>query len=678
MKKLLYLFLALITACSSPQTKKETVSSATFIDNASIAAAIDSAKILNPHGNYDLLEKGMQHAASLWRQEDGTPSEFIRFMAHNYIADPDKRKVIFRKISNYMESLNGNFNEITIGLKKVLDESAGDIDEIDRMFGTYSVGSHISDDFYSNRIAFLIALNFPYFTLAEKEELGPKWSREEWAMARLGDMFVSRVPASLNQKVNEAVGNAEMYIAEYNICMGHLLTDDGRKLFPEDMVLLSHWNLRDELKADYADRENGPAKQDMIYKVMERIINQDIPKAVINNPGYDWAPFSNRVTRNGSPVEAASEPDTRYSHIVDIFRAMKETDQYNPEANTEILRKFSVEMEISQDEVESLFDSYLSSPQLTRLGTLIKKRLGRDLKPYDIWYNGFETRSSFPENILTAKTSALYPSPEAFRKRIPELLEKLGWSQDRAKYFAEKIVVDPARGSGHAWGAAMKGSPAHLRTRISENGMDYKGYNIAVHEFGHTVEQTISLYDVDNYMMSGVPNTAITEALAFVFQSRDLMLLGLKDTNPEKENMETLASAWALMEIMGVGMVDMKAWKWLYANPDATPTQLKESIKSIAVETWNKYFAPVIGVKDSPILAIYSHMVDSPLYLANYSYGHIVQFQLEEYLKGKSFPNEIDRIYSQGRLTPQQWMIGATGGKISTQPILNALDKILK
>ena len=35
--------------------------------------------------------------------------------------------------------------------------------------------------------------------------------------------------------------------------MGHLLTDDGRRLFPEDMVLLSHWNLRDELKSNYAD-----------------------------------------------------------------------------------------------------------------------------------------------------------------------------------------------------------------------------------------------------------------------------------------------------------------------------------------------------------------------------------------------------------------------------------------
>jgi hypothetical protein len=261
---------------------------------------------------------------------------------------------------------------------------------------------------------------------------------------------------------------------------------------------------------------------------------------------------------------------------------------------------------------------------------------------------------------------------------MPVMLKKLGWSTERAQYLSGKIVVDPARGSGHAAGAAMKGAVAHLRTRIGEKGMDYKGYSIAVHEFGHNIEQTISLYDVDNYMMSGVPNTAITEALAYVFQDRDLFLLDMKDNNPEKKKMETLDAAWALMEIMGVGMVEMKAWKWLYENPGATPSQLKESIINIAAGTWNKYFAPVIGITDSPILAIYSHMIEVPLYLPNYSYGHIVQFQLEEFLKGKKLTDEIDRIFKQGRLTPQQWMIGAVGSKISAQSILNALDEVLK
>ena len=679
MKKLLFYFLlALLSACSTREPGKNLVKPAAVINETTIKALIDTVKTAQPASDVRLLEKGIKHAASLWRQDDGTPEVFSEFVKKNYISDHSKRKMIFEKISGYLESIYGFNNEITLDLRKTLDEARGEIDEIDRIFGNYAIGSHLQNDFYSNKIAFVIALNYPYFTLAEKEELGPKWSRDEWAMARLGDLFISRVPSELEQAVNEATGNSEMYIAEYNIYMGHLRTDDGRQLFPDNMVLLSHWNLRDELKEDYADKKNGQEKQEMITKVMERIIKQDIPKVVINSPDYEWAPYSNTVTKAGVKVQAVSEPDTRYSHIINNFRTRKMMDPFNPEMNTFILRKFSLEMEIAQNEVETLFDSFLRSPELVKLGSLIKERLGRNLKPYDIWYNGFKTRSSITEDFLTSKTSALFPDPSAFHAGMPAMLKKLGWSDDRAKYISEKIVVDPARGSGHAWGAARKGSLSHLRTRISGKGMDYKGYNIAVHEFGHNVEQTISLNNVDKYLMSGVPNTAFTEANAFIFQSRDLLLLGIKDENPDKEKMEIFDAAWSMMEIMGVGMIDMKVWKWLYANPAATPAQLKENTIAIAIEVWNKYFAPVLGVKDSPILAIYSHMIDSPLYLANYSYGHIIQFQIEEYLKDKKLPDEIDRIYSQGRLTPQQWMIGAVGSRISIQPIINALDKALK
>jgi len=121
----------------------------------------------------------------------------------------------------------------------------------------------------------------------------------------------------------------------------------------------------------------------------------------------------------------------------------------------------------------------------------------------------------------------------------------------------------------------------------------------------------------------------------------------------------------------------MLVWKWLYENPGATAAQLKEKTIDIAAETWNKYYAPVFGVQDSPVLAIYSHTIDVPLYLPNYSYGHIVQFQIENYLKDKKLASEVDRMFSQGRLSPQQWMMGAVGSKISAEPILESLREVL-
>jgi oligoendopeptidase F len=258
------------------------------------------------------------------------------------------------------------------------------------------------------------------------------------------------------------------------------------------------------------------------------------------------------------------------------------------------------------------------------------------------------------------------------------MLMTLGFSKQKANYIADKIEVDPARGSGHAWGAAMKGAKAHLRTRIPSTGMNYKGYNIAVHEFGHNVEQTISLYDVDYYSMHGVPNTAFTEALAFVFQKRDLMLLGINNKNPKKDALETLDNFWSLVEIMGVSLVDQEMWKWMYKNPEATPAQLKEAVLKISKDVWNLYFAPVFGVKDQMILAIYSHMINAPLYLSNYAFGYLIQFQIEQHLKNSDFATEVERIYSLGRLTPGEWMKEAVHKPISINPVLENVNNAMK
>jgi hypothetical protein len=207
--------------------------------------------------------------------------------------------------------------------------------------------------------------------------------------------------------------------------------------------------------------------------------------------------------------------------------------------------------------------------------------------------------------------------------------------------------------------------------------MDYKGFNIAMHELGHTVEQTISLHKVDNFAISGIPNVATTEALAFIFQRRDLDILGLKDNNPDKKYLSSLDDFWSVYEIMGVSLVDMSVWKWLYNNPTADEHQLKQAVLDIAKEVWNKYYADVFGVKDQIILGIYSHMVENPLYLSSYPMGHIIDFQIERFIEGKTFGKEISRIYSIGRLTPKAWMKEAVGEEISIKPMLKSADEAI-
>lgn len=620
------------------------------------------------------IEQGVHQAAMLWTAEDGNFDDF-QALCHTYNAkSADAREQMFLRIQDNFELLWGGFNKMNVGLKIPLHVDMGEILEIDRIFGGYSPGAHLSADFFTNKIAFIVQLNFPHFTLKEKTKLATGWNRLDWAYARLGDVFTSRIPAVLLQNYAQLSTDADSYISDYNIYMGNLRDDKGKQLFPDDLKLITHWGLRDELKTHYGDKD-GYEKQAMIYAVMERIINQEIPLEVINKNDFLWNPFTNMITKEGATFRYTFEPDTRYRHLLNLHEALREIDAYSPSAPTYIQRQFDEAMEIPVDDVEKLFISLLSNPIMKDVAKIIEKRMGRKLQPWDIWYDGFKTRSSLDINKIDAVLKSKYPDKNAFEADLPNILIKLGFDADSAKSLASRITVDPSRGAGHAWGAAMKGDKARLRTRIGKDGMDYKGYNIAIHEFGHNVEQTITLYDVDYYMLNGVPNTSFTEALAFAFQARDLELLDMEVENEEAAHLAALDQLWSNYEIMGVSLVDIRVWKWLYDNPGTDETRLKEAVLAISKEVWNTFYAPVFGKKGSPILAVYSHMIDNPLYLSAYPIGQLIEFQFGQYISDKDFAAEVYKAFMQGRLTPQEWMQGAVGAPISVDPVIMKAEK---
>jgi len=677
MKKILIISMLGLFLWQCSQRERVPAAQTNFIMETTISGTIDTLKMTYPDADPFRIERGVKQAAGLWHQDDGTPIEFTAFCKENFIASDEELKNVFLKLSKDFESIYGNFNKMTLELLEPLHLDIGPIYKIDRMFGAYDPSAHLNDDLFNNKIAFVVSLNFPYYSLEEKTKLGPDWNRLQWAYARMGDMFTARVPASFQQHYSEVSTNSDIYISEYNIYAGKLLDSAGNTLFPADLKLLSHWNLRDEIKSNYAGAD-GLKKQELIYEVMKRIVSQEIPEKVINDSAFTWNPYTNKVYRFGDEVTFTPEGAVRYQHILDNFHALHDMDPFYPVLNTYIKRKFDGEMEVTQPAAEKLFISVVSSPLYKEMGKLIANRLGRDLKPFDIWYDGFKTRSGIDESKLDAITEQKYPNSEAFKEDLPNILTRLGFEQKEANFIASWVAVDPARGSGHAWGAAMKSMKSHLRTRIPKGGMNYKGYNIAVHEFGHNVEQTISMHDVDYYMLNGVPNTAFTEALAFLFQKQDLYLLGMESTDPGKENLDVLDHFWSVYEIMGVSLVDMNIWKWMYAHPEATADELKEAVIGISKDIWNKYYADVFGMKDQTILAVYSHMVSYPLYLSAYSYGELIDFQIAEYLKGRNFAREVQRMYSIGRVTPDEWMQLAVGSPVSADPLLKAAEKALK
>ncbi len=658
-----------------------------YVQDRHIAAVVSELVAKHGEGQRERIERGVRQVAQMWQQQDGPPEAFMSFCNEQFIADTATLAQVTRRYEQNFESIFGHFAEMGRELRQPLDLDVGPILPVDYLFAEFSPAAHLMEDLFQKRIAFVVLLNFPLSTLEERLALGPSWTREHWAQARLAQTFSARVPAAVNQRLSQAYVSADDYINNYNIFMHHVLTEDGQRLFPPGMKLISHWNLRDELKAQYANAD-GLARQRMIQRIMERIIAQEIPAVVINNPGVDWKPVSNTVMPaavqdvEGTPppanVEATPEPNRRYEHLLDIFRAEREADPYYPTMPTLMDRRFQRDREIPEATVEALFTQVLSSPEVARTAQLIEKRLGRPLEPFDIWYNGFKPRGAYAEAELDKMVARKYPNAQAFERDLPRILGALGFSPEQARFLSERIVVDPARGAGHAWEPGRRADKAHLRTRIPGTGMNYKGYNIAIHELGHNCEQVLSLNKVDFTLLRGVPNTAFTEAFAFVFQARDLELLGLRHKDPEAEHLRALDNLWATYEIAGVALVDMRVWHWMYDHPKATAAELKEATMAIAREVWNEFYAPVVGHKDVTLLAIYSHMIDAGLYLPDYPLGHIIAFQIEQYLAGKNLGQEMERMCRLGSITPEAWMRAAVGSSISAQPLLEAAHRALQ
>lgn len=682
MKRISYILLVLIVVwsnygCKSTNTgvsmKKNNVISDKVVSDVT-KAVLDSVG----ESNSFRVERGVKQVADLWIESDGSADEFKKFCMENFIADTARLDVLYKRLERNFEILSGYYNEIDVKLKEPIQLEGFEQTSVDMLFGGYDVRAHMDEDFFANKIAFVTALNFPFYSLEEKTKSGNTWTRKQWAYARMGDRFTSRVPAEVLQHLSQTLTNADSYISNYNIYMGQLVDDKDEKLFPTDMKLITHWGLRDELKSDYGDKVKGLKKQQMIYLVMKRIIDQSIPKEVINNDKYTWNPISNKISENGKEVASNPENGHRYDVLLENFRANQKVDIYSPHFPTALSRNFDATMEIPQKDVETLFKSLLLSPQVKEVAAYIKSKLGRDLQPFDIWYNGFKSKGEISEEDLTKLTSARYPNPRAVEKDLSNILMKLGWKPEKAKWIASHVQVDPSLGAGHAWGAVLRGQKSHLRTRIGGKGMDYKGYNIAVHEFGHNTEQTITLNDVDYWMLNGVPNNAFTEAVAFMFQKRDLELLGINNVNPDADAYLALDNFWSCYEIMGVALVDIAVWEWMYANPNATPVQLQEAVISESKKIWNEYYAGILGGKDEPILGIYSHMIDYPLYLSYYPVGYLIDFQIEQEMKGKNMADEMQRIYTQGRIVPQIWMKKGVGQVISVEPTLKAVEAALK
>lgn len=640
-------------------------------------------RLIAQHGeaHAERIRRGVEQVALRWWAEDGDGAAFSDFCAASFLTDPAEIDRTVERIERLLEQVDGHVYEARRDLTAAIDLDLGEISTVELLFADLDLAPNVEEGLFATKVAFLALLNFPAHTLSERLEHGASWDRAAWSRSRMMDRFTLRIPAVLAKGSTQASMAAEHYISGYYLRMDRVVDDAGRRPFPDGMRLISHWGLRDELASHYAEPD-GIEKQRLIQRIMERIVRQEIPAAVIDNPALLWAPGTNEVrpAEEGAALPAdvtAREPDTRYAQLLKIFNAVRKIDPYSPNEPSFMARRFERERQIPEPEVEELFISVLESPAVGALARHIRQRVGRDLEPFDIWYSGFKSRGRYSEDELNRTVQQRYPNLEAFQAALPQTLQGLGFTQEKAQWLADHIVVDPARGAGHAMPAMRREDKAHLRTRVPKGGMDYQGYNVAFHELGHNVEQVFSLNGIDHWWLSGVPNNAFTEAFAFVFQHRDLEMLGLQSPGEETRRNEALAILWNTYEIAGVSLVDMRVWHWMYEHPAATPAELREAVLAIARDVWNRWFAPHFGVRDSDILAIYSHMIVYGLYLPDYAVGHIIAFQVADRLEREDFGEGVERMTRLGHLTPDAWIRAAVGGPVSADALLEAASGAL-
>ena len=620
----------------------------------------------------DRMVRGTTLLAGNWRPEDGTADGFTKFCVENFL--PDSLLVPnFVRIQRNLTLQGGYLSKIAFGF----NESEAFTDFTEYRADAFFRRSIPSVDPWKEKLAQFVQLNFPQYSLDEKRQFGRDWSREKWAMVKLGDRFASRPDPEFKADMADEVKEFGKYINRYFFRMDHICSPDGTFPFTKPLTLHSHFGLRDNLKEDYT-RPNGLARQEITGKLVEHITNGTVPAEFVADTSTRWNPWTNELFRiekgKKVPVAFNKEGLKRYAGLLAAFRNRSSSDRLYGPGSTVIQRTFE-NGNLTLDQVEGLIRTFLSDPVLVSVGKLVSKRLGRPLQPFDIWYSGFQSQSQYPANMLDSITRARYPVPKALQDDLPAILVRMGFARDEANYIGAHAMVRPITSGGYSEQPPLRGDTSLMTTVFNASGLDYKGYRISMHELGHVVCGIYSTRDIDHFLLADVPTGGITEGFAEMLAYKNMEGLGLaKGTFDEQKQLLSLASLWYMLDLGGQSLTDIETWKWMYAHPQATAEELKRAVLDISAGIWNKYYSPIFGgIRDQHILAIYNHFITGSLYLFNYFLGNVIMFQVYDAFMPDNLAGGLEKACLEGNTMPELWMKKAVGQGISIDPLLKTV-----
>jgi len=618
-------------------------------------------------GGCNRATAGVQRVANRWQDSDGDGETFKTFCEEKFVTSDEDRTRLLERYESAMGAIGGHLYEIGRHLRRWTDLRGDEMPAIDNVMAMFDPCPDLSDQFYKQKIAFIALLNFTRPDLATMLRDGEGWSTDDWAEARIGRAFGPRIPAEVNDRARALEHEADMFVSEFHVPVGCMVDVNGTSWFEKDRKLIAHWLIREEIKAGYT-QEGGLEKQRALSWVMGRHIDGTLPKQIMDSTCTGkWNPIDNTI--DGGDAGELLGP-VRYQQLNTQRSVAVDYDKYYDEHPTAIARKFDLEREIPEETVEQLMIDLLEAPIRKDIAAYMSNQLGRPLEAFDIYLEDIGEGASSKE--LDEKVTAMFQDELEFQSKIPEVLKGLGYTAEDSEFLGTRVNVEIARGAGHAMRPGIPEYNAWLRTNRLEDRLGWDGFDTAMHELGHNLEQLISTHFVPRPLLRNVPNTACTEAFAFLYQNKAKEVVGIPEDDEAKAfALASVEGLLAACQIAGPSLVELYTWRWLYKNPEATPEMLRDEMLSIAEDVWNKYFKKYFGEDSYHILAAYQHMIGYPLYLPDYTIGHVISHQIKSHMRGKDLASETKRICSIGRLTPDQWMKNAVGNGISATQLID-------
>ena len=609
------------------------------------------------------IQRGVKFAAMVWDTTKSSEAEFKEFCLKHYVMPGRNRIGLLEKLDKFSGALNGYFQMMVKVARSGLDIADNPLTPGDELLGAFSASTHLSQDLRDFRIAVLAQLNFG------TDETKPPRSRKDWAARRLSGLGREVIPAPLLAEAAKAEAEVDRFISSYNLNLDKIDFGDSRIKFPKGTRQITHWGLRDYMTG-LSGQKDALIKQRAIRDLMRRVVDGEIPRQILENPEAVWDQKADTVNVNGAREKTRMTGALRWEKFKLAYDALRKIDPYTRYGNI-IDNKFKLEREIPEEKIVKILKDILSSPVAKKAGKFIESKLGRPLEAHDLYFKEFQATGVKPK--LRFDIANRYPNSAALTRAIPSILLKLGFSKERAKFIGSKIRVDNSRSAGHAWGPYAPEDIQLLRVRVDKGGITEQDFGVFMHELGHCVESVLSSYEVDYRALWGVPNIAFTEGFAFTFQDKADFILGRKTR--ENYNITNLKRYWEAYEIAGAALCEIEFFHWLYKNPRTTARAMHATIRKIGDAIWKKYYARIFGPEGFGLLAVYSHVLWSEFYLAEYPMGYVIAYQVRKYLRNKNLAREMERMCKLGSIYPEQWMKSAIGESISVRPLITDTEK---